>query len=115
MLHDAGWAEFYHLVRDETAPPPQKAEPVKFAEQPFGQLTVGVTRYYQAAAVSQRIDLYIEVWRDDSITVRDVCKIGEQFYLIRQVTPTVDADGLLVTRLSLEATDGNVWEVRDGS
>ena len=115
MLHDTGMAEIYRVERDEQAPPPGPAPTLtKVAEQPFGELTVGVTRFYSAAAASMRVDRYIEIWRDDSITTRHLCRLpapaGARWYNIQKVDPTEDKDGILVTRLTLEEIDGSAWE-----
>lgn len=113
MLHDSGWCVIYRVERDETDPS-APAVLVKKAEQPFGERTVGLQRFYSAVGVSQRADRLIEIWRDDSITTRDICRIGETHYLIQQCANATDEDGLLVTRLTLEETDGSVWEAVDG-
>lgn len=42
--------------------------------------------------------------------MRDICKIEDQYYLIQQVSHTVDDDGIPITRLTLEETDGSAWE-----
>ena len=110
MLHDAGTAEIYRVERDETAPPPNAARLVKVSEQPYGELTVGVTRFYSAAAANMRVDRYIEIWRDDAITTRHICRLGERWYNIQKIDQTEDKDGILVTRLTLSETDGSVWE-----
>lgn len=110
MLHDAGTVEIYRVERDETAPPPNAARLVKAAEQPYGELTVGVTRFYSAAAANMRVDRYIEIWRDDAITTRHICRLGERWYNIQKIDPTEDKDGILVTRLTLSETDGSAWE-----
>lgn len=110
MLHDAGMAVIYQVGGDETSPPPASPSLTEKVRQPFAELTVGVTRFYSAAAAGKTVSHLIELWRDDSIGVRDICRIGKRFYLIQQVTPTVDEDGLLVTRLTLEETDGSAWE-----
>ncbi len=109
VIHDAGLARFYRLRRDETDPE-DRPQPEPVAEQTFGELTVGLTRFYSAAGVSQRADRLIEIWRDTSITVRDLCRIGDTWYLIRQAAQGENDDGLLVTRLTLEETDGSAWE-----
>lgn len=109
MLHDSGWCVIYGVERDETDPS-APAVLVKKAEQPFGERTVGLQRFYSAVGVSQRADRLIEIWRDDSIDVRDVCQIGRTHYLIQQAARAEDEDGLLVSRLTLEETDGSVWE-----
>lgn len=110
LLHDAGMAVIYRTERDERQPPPS---PVRLAEktrQPFGEMTVGVTRFYSAAAAGMTVSRLIELWRDDSISVRDICRIGDTYYNIQQVVPTANDDGILVTRLTLEETDGSAWE-----
>jgi len=109
MLHDSGWCVIYGVERDETdssAPAPLHQK----GEQAFGELTVGLQRFYSAVGVSQRADRLIEIWRDESIQVRDVCWIGGVYYLIQQCAHTTNKDGLLVTRLTLQETDGYVWE-----
>lgn len=110
MLHDAGVAIIHQVDGDESSPPPASPSLTEKVRHPFGELTVGVTRFYSAAAAGKAVSRLIELWRDDSIGVRDICQIGERFYLIQQVAPTVDEDGLLVTRLTLEETDGSAWE-----
>lgn len=110
MLHDAGMAVIYRVEGDESSPPPVSTKLVKKAWQPFGEMTVGVTRFYTAAAAGKTVSRLIELWRDDSISTRDICRIGERFYNIQQVVPAVDDDGMLVTRLTLEETDGSAWE-----
>lgn len=110
MLHDAGTAEIYRVERNETAPPPNAVRLVKVAEQPYGELTVGVTRFYSAAAANMRVDRYIELWRDDAITTRHICRLGACWYNIQKIDPTEDKDGILVTRLTLTEADGSVWE-----
>ena len=110
MLHDAGMAVIYRVAGDQTAPPPAPTRLEEKTRQPFGEMTVGVTRFYSAAAAGMTVSRLIELWRDDRISVRDICQIGEQYYLIQQVVPTVDADGIQVTRLTLEETDGSAWE-----
>lgn len=114
MLHDSGWCVIYGVERDETDPS-APAVLVKKAEQPFGERTVGLQRFYSAVGVSQRADRLIEIWRDDTVNVRDVCQIGETYYLIQQCANAADEDGLLVTRLTLEQTDNYVWEAGDES
>lgn len=110
LMHDAGMAIIYRVERDEGRPPPIHVRLVEKTRQPFGEMTVGVTRFYSAAAAGMTVSRLIELWRDDSISVRDICRIGDAYYNIQQVTPTADDDGILVTRLTLEETDGSAWE-----
>lgn len=110
MLHDAGVAIIYQVEGDETGGPPVSTRLVELTHQPFGELTVGVTRFYSAAAAGMTVSRLIEIWRDDRISTRDICRILDQFYNIQQIVPNTDEDGLLVTRLTLEETDGSAWE-----
>lgn len=109
MLHDAGIAVIYQ-VEEGAGPPPASPTLKEKTRQPFGEMTVGVTRFYSAAAAGKKVSRLIELWRDDRIDTRDLCRIGQHFYLIQQVNPTTNDDGLLVTRLTLEETDGSAWE-----
>lgn len=109
MLHDAGIAVIYQ-VEEGVGPPPASSKLKEKTRQAFGEMTVGVTRFYSAAAAGKTVSRLIELWRDDRIDTRDLCRIGNRFYLIQQVSPTADDDGLLVTRLTLEETDGSAWE-----
>ncbi|MEH2937953.1 hypothetical protein [Lawsonibacter sp. JLR.KK007] len=109
MLHDAGMAMIYQ-VEEGGGPPPASPRLKEKTRQPFGERTVGVTRFYSAAAAGKTVSRLIEVWRDDRISTRDLCRIGERWYNIQQVVPAADEDGILVTRLTLEETDGSAWE-----
>lgn len=110
MLHDAGEAVIYQITGEDGGVPPVSPQLAEKSRQPFGERTVGVTRFYSAAAAGMTVSRVIELWRDDSISTRDLCRIEKRFYLIQQVVPTADEDGLLVTRLTLEETDGSAWE-----
>lgn len=110
LLHDAGMAVIYRVERDEGQPPPIPTRLVERTRQPFGEMTVGVTRFYSAAATGKTVSRLIELWRDDSISVRDICRIGETYYNIQQIATAANDDGLLVTRLTLEETNGSAWE-----
>lgn len=113
LIHDAGMVVIYRVERDEEQPPPAPVRLVERTRQQFGEMNVGVTRFYAAAAAGKTVSRLIELWRDESISVRDICRIGETFYNIQQVSPTENDDGLLVTRLTLEETDGSAWEGYD--
>ncbi len=109
MLHDAGIAAIYQ-VEEGAGPPPAAPRLKEKTRQPVGEMTVGVTRFYSAAAAGKTVSRLIEIWRDDRIDVRDLCRIGARWYNIQQIVPTADDDGLLVTRLTLEETNGSAWE-----
>lgn len=110
MLHDAGIAIIWQVKEDGAGVPPASIHLEELTRQPFGELTVGVTRFYSAAAAGKTVSRLIEIWRDDRISVQNICQIGKRFYLIQQVSPAADSDGILVTRLTLEETDGSAWE-----
>lgn len=110
MLHDAGVAVIYRVERDETAPPPAAVRLEELTRQPFGEMTVGVTRFYSAASAGMTVSRLIEIWRDERISPQDLCRIGQRFYLIQQAASAADEDGLLVTRLTLEEANGSAWE-----
>ncbi len=113
MILDSGVLTIYAVSSSEgTAPPPVKWTLSEKRTAVFGDRVVGATRYYAAAKAGQRIDRAVRIWRDHTIplSVRDVCLVDDLYYAIRKITPTTDEDGLLVTDLDLEDTDG---EMRD--
>ena len=113
MILDSGVLTIYAVSSSEgTAPPPVKWTLSEKRTAVFGDRVVGATRYYAAAKAGQRIDRMVRIWRDHTIplSVRDVCLVDDLYYAIRKITPTTDEDGLLVTDLDLEDTDG---EMRD--
>lgn len=113
MILDSGVLTIYAVSSTEgTAPPPVKWTLSEKRTAVFGDRVVGATRYYAAAKAGQRIDRMVRIWRDHTIplSVRDICLVDDLYYAIRKITPTTDEDGLLVTDLDLEDTDG---EMRD--
>lgn len=113
MILDSGVLTIYAVSSSEgTAPPPVKWTLSEKRTAVFGDRVVGATRYYAAAKAGQRIDRMVRIWRDHTIalSVRDICLVDDLYYAIRKITPTTDEDGLLVTDLDLEDTDG---EMRD--
>lgn len=115
MIFDAGAVTIFSVSSDEgeTSSPTVTLTPRLSA--PFGERVVGATRYYAAAKVGQQIDRTVRIWAAPDVTVRDVAKIGSGWYLIRKVTQLTDEDGLRVTDLDLEDTDGSAWEGRYGT
>lgn len=106
MILDSGCLIIYAVSSTEgTAPPPVKHHLTEKLTVSYGERVVGATRYYAAAKAGQQIDRTVRIWRQPSVTVRDVCLVDEQYYLIRKVTHTADGDGLFVTDLDLENND----------
>ena len=97
---DSGVCRFYSVEWDESKT--KKRRTLRhMADAFFGERTVGVTRHYEAARNDERVDRLIRVWRMP-VSTREICVIDGLEYLIRQVQPTTDKDGLLVTDLALE-------------
>ena len=53
MLHDSGIVTIYRVSVDENGPPPKVEKLVKRSTHYFGEMTVGIQRYYEAAKVGQ--------------------------------------------------------------
>nr|DAO75086.1 MAG TPA: hypothetical protein [Caudoviricetes sp.] len=115
MILDSGVLSVYRVDYHEGKGPKQTKPTLTLRMTvQYGERVVGITRYYEAAKVGRQIDRTVRIWRQHSITIRDVCQLDSQWYLIRKVTPTSDEDGLLVTDLDLEQSDDNVWEGATG-
>ena len=110
MILDSGAVTIYAVRSDEGAAVDPSVTLTPRLTAPFGERVVGATRYYAAAKAGQQIDRTVRIWAAPDITVRDVAKIGTGWYLIRKVTQLTDEDGLRVTDLDLEDTDGSAWE-----
>lgn len=106
MILDSGVLTVYAVSSTEgSAPPPVRHTLTEKLTAQYGERVVGAARYYAAAKNGQRIDRTVRVWREPSITVRDICLVDGQYYRVWKVTPTTDKDGLLVTDLDLENDD----------
>lgn len=110
MILDSGAVTICGVSADEGAGPSSTYTMIPKLTAPFGDRVVGATRYYAAAHTGAQIDRSIRIWRADTIAVRDLARIGTQWYIIRKITNGTDEDGLLITDLDLEARDGNAWE-----
>lgn len=107
MILDSGMLTIFSVSSTEgAAPPPVRHILREKLTAQYGERVVGATRYYVAAKAGQQIDRVVRIWRDPSITVRDICLVDSGYYRIRKVTATTDEDGLLVTDLDLENDDG---------
>lgn len=77
----------------------------------FGELTVGMNRFYAAQGVNQQVDLMIRVWRcpcaqAGRYAVLEYSDYDGQ-YRIQQVQHRLDDDGLKVTDLTLTRLEAN--------
>lgn len=77
----------------------------------FGELTVGMQRFYAAAGVNQRVDLMIRIWWAPMAAAGMYAVLTESAYngqyRIQQVQHRTDADGLKVTDLTLSRLERN--------
>lgn len=77
----------------------------------FGELTVGMQRFYAAAGVNQRVDLMIRTWWAPMAAAGMYAVLTDSAYngqyRIQQVQHRADADGLRVTDLSLSRLEEN--------
>lgn len=102
---DSGICTISAVKWDETSIPKTRTLEQKL-KLCFEERTVGVTRNYEAARNGRHADRLIRVWRTTvRIRVNDICEIDGVQYHVIQVQYTTDADGLMVTDLTLEEND----------
>ena len=77
----------------------------------FGELTVGMNRFYAAQGVNQQVDLMIRVWRCPCAQAGRYAVLTHSDYngqyRIQQVQHRLDDDGLKVTDLTLTRLESN--------
>lgn len=103
MLFDSGLCKICSVSWDEASIPKKRILTEK-ATLPFGDRTVGVTRFNEAARNDARIDRLIRFHRYP-VSPKDVCVIEGTEYKIYQVQLTTDEDGILTTDLTLEVLE----------
>lgn len=113
VLLDAGIARIYRGT-NAAAPGsmPQMQYTTPYFASYYGSKTVGITRFWTAAAHDDRADLLIEVQRNSGISTADRCQLQPSFdlesagyYKILQVQHLLDEDGLPVTDLTLQRVE----------
>lgn len=69
----------------------------------FGFDTLGINRYFTALQAKQQIECVVNIPGWDDIMATDICELedGSQFRIVMR-QPTMDEDGLRITKLSLE-------------
>ena len=84
-------------------PSPQLAEKEKYY---FSFDTLGFNRYYTALQARQQIESVVNIPGWGNISATDICVLenGTQFRIVMR-QPTMDEDGLRITKLSLERID----------
>lgn len=112
MLLDRGICEVWReSISTPSGTLPQTTTTKVFASY-YGERTVGFNRYWTAMAQDNRIDLLIRIQRfavstADKVVLDPVTPDGTAgTYNVLQVQHLEDEDGLLVTDLSLERTEG---------
>lgn len=115
MLLDSGIALIWQY--ENTAEPGRMPAPSRGKQRfasCYGDKTVGIQRYWTAAAHQDRADLLIEIQRCAGISTRDRCQLKPSMdaaaagmYKILQVQHLLDEDGQPVTDLTLERMVGH--------
>ena len=86
MLHDAGIAVIYQ-VEEGAGPPPASPRLKEKTRQAFGEMTVGVTRFYSAAAAGKTVSRLIELWRTTALTPGTCAGLGSAFTSFSRWSP----------------------------
>lgn len=75
----------------------------------FGYETLGLNRYYTALEANQQIESVIHIpdWHELNPALHIAILENGKQYILRMVQPTLDENGLRVTRLSLERIHEN--------
>lgn len=81
---------------------------VKYAEEYYGERTVGYNRQYAALGADQRIDMLVRIWRNNAVRIGhfSILEDGNQ-YRIDNAQNLKDEDGLEVTDLTLRRLEDN--------
>lgn len=111
MLYDAGLLHLCAL--DNTAPagdmPRERLRELDVLK--FGELTVGMSRFYAAQGVNQRVDLMTRTWRCPAAQGGMYAVLSDSDYngqyRISQVQHRLDDDGLKVTDFTLTRLERN--------
>lgn len=110
MLLDSGIATIYQYNNTaQSGQMPQPSWETQVFASYYGNKTVGIQRYWTAAAHDDQADMLIEIQRCDAVTTADRCvlqpvldKAASGPYKIIQVQQLLDEDGQPVTDLTLE-------------
>ena len=105
MTHDEGPLKIYKVKNTAATGDMPAAGRVLLSEEYFGDLTVGVSRYYTALANNEKIDRLVEIWPVPGLNTSCTVRIENDMYIVRQVQDTVNEDGLKVQAIALERTD----------
>lgn len=106
MTFDDGILSIYKTVNTAEVGMKPKLELELKDRHYFGFDNIGITRYYTALQANQQISSVVNIpdWGD--ISVLDICVLEDgQQYKIAMRQPTMDEDGLRITKLSLERVD----------
>lgn len=109
-MFDAGILTVYATETTEAMETPPRESLRKKLAYPYELHVTGVTRYYEAARVGQRIDMTVRVPNDRQIKADDIAhdSVTDAYCIIRRVTPRTDRDGLPVLEIDLESADSQI-------
>lgn len=107
MTHDDGIVKFYKTKNTGEAGDMPVSGRVLLSEEYFGNLKVGINRYYTALANDENIDLLIEIWPVPELDSSCIAIIEKEHYIIRQIQNTMNDDGLKIQTVALERNDNN--------
>lgn len=107
MTHDDGTIKIYSTKNTAKAGDMPNAGRVLLSEEYFGNLKVGINRYYTAMANGERIDKLIEIWPVEKMDTSCIAVIEGEEYIIRQIQDSVNDDGLRVQVIALERSAEN--------
>lgn len=113
MLLDSGIAAIFRYANSaQPGEMPQPSWQNQVFASYYGDKTVGIQRYWTAAAHDDRADLLIEIQRCSAVSTADRCMLqpvldeaAAGLYKIIQVQHLLDEDGQPVTDLTLERID----------
>ena len=107
MTHDDGIVKVYKTKNTGEAGDMPASGRVLLSEEYFGNLTVGINRYYTALANNEKIDLLIEIWPVSELDTSCIAVIEGVDYVIRQIQNTVNDNGLKIQVIALERDSNN--------
>lgn len=81
---------------------------VKYADEYYGERTVGYNRQYAALGADQRIDMLVRIWRNSAVRIGHYAILEDlNQYRIDFVQNLKDEDGLEVSDLTLRRLEDN--------
>ena len=103
---DDGIVSIYNLV-DDSEGDGGKPSPslILYAQFYFEDRIFGMGRQYAAKGVNEQIDRMVRCWLDRNVKIRQYAVIDDDQYIITNVEPKTNEDGLKVMDLTLQRMD----------